>query len=140
MFFLFDAEALFFINNNESKIFPLGGGGEQSVGADGYGGFAALNGGASSLLIFGANETREQMDVGLNVGKAVLESVEVLLDEKSSGSEDGHLLAILDDVASGAQCEFSFAEANVTDNQTIHGFSGSEISYNFLPGALLVAG
>jgi len=139
-FFMADAEALFFVNDDEAKIMERDIGGEKAVGADDNINFAGGECGDSLFLLAGMNEAGEDGDAHGVFGHAFGDSVPVLLGEDGGGDEDSGLFAGHDGFKGGAQGDFGFAEADVAANEAVHGAGGFHVLLNFGNGAGLVGG
>ncbi|MNL42266.1 hypothetical protein D3C87_1647110 [compost metagenome] len=74
------------------------------------------------------------------IGKAVTETVVVLLGEQGGRHQDRHLATTMNGDERGAHGHFGLAEANVTAHQSIHRFGCEHVFAHGFDGGLLVGG
>ncbi len=135
-----DAEALFFVDDEEAEILELELLGEDGVGADEdvyLAGFCGLD--DDGFFLRGA-EAREHLDVDGEVGEALFEGLEVLEREDGGGGEDGDLFAILHGLEGGAHGDFGLAVADVAAEEAVHGLGGLHVGLDVDDGGELVVG
>ena len=114
--FMLDAEMLFFINDQQTKITELDLSGEQSMGADNNidAAFGQLLFGLFQFL--SSDKPRGMGDLQRQTFEAFDEILVVLAGQQGCGYNHGHLFSGIGRHKGGPQCHFGFAKANVTAN------------------------
>ena len=107
------AEAVFFIDDDETELLELQLFAEQLVGADEDVDAAVSGGIQRGFLLFGGLEARQHFDAHRPVGEAVAEVFVVLLGEQGGRHQHGDLLAILHSDEGGAHGNLGLAEADI---------------------------
>ena len=140
LFFGGDAEALLFVDYEQSEVFELDILGEDSVGADEDVDFAAMGASEGFVLLFAGAEAADHVDGDGEGGHAFDEGVVVLLGKDGSGYEEGDLLAVLNGFEGAAHGNFGFAEADIAAEELIHGLGFFHGGFELVGGGELVSG
>ena len=138
--FVADAEALFFVDDEQAEIGKFDVFGKNAVRADqdvDLAGFGFLQ--DFFLLLRGA-EAADHFDGDGEGREALLEGFEVLEGEHRGGREHGDLLVVADGFESGAHGDFSFAVADVAAEQAVHGLGRFHVADDVFDGLGLVFG
>ena len=139
-FFVFDAEALFFVDDEEAEVFEVDVLAEESVGTDDA---VDATGGEFGEVFqdFSVGEEATDLCDGYGVGRqAFAKGVVVLLAEYGGGNEDGGLFAGEDGFEDGSDGDFGFTESDVAANESIHGSGGFHVCFGGFDGGELVGG
>lgn len=139
-FFVADAEALFFVDDDQAEVLKADIGGDDAVGADEDIDFAAAEAGDDFALFGGAAEAAEHVDAHGEAGHAFDEALVVLQGEDGGGDEDGGLFAVHDGFEGGAHGDFGFAKADIAADEAVHGFGGLHVGFDGGDGGFLVGG
>lgn len=137
-FLMFDAEALFFVDNGEAEIFELDVFGDDPMGADDDIDVPGFEGSDGFPDFFGRGETAEHFDSHGVVGHPLAEGLPMLLGEDGGGDEDGDLFAAHDGFEGGANGDLGFAKADIAAEESVHGLFEFHVAFDFLDGADLV--
>ena len=135
---MFDAEALFLVDDDQAELLEGDGAGQQGVRADDQVDFAR---GQPRLDLFGflrGGEAREGADVHGEPGVAFGEGLRVLGDQQGRGHEDRNLVAVLDGFKGGAHGDFGLSVADVAGEQTVHGNGFFHVGLDLVDGDELV--
>jgi len=138
--FVTDAEALFFVDDQEAEVGELNVLGQDAVGADEDVDFTVFEVFEDLFGFLGVAETAELFDADGEGGEAALEALEVLEGEDGGGGENGDLFAIAEGLEGGAHGDFGFTEADVADNEAVHGHNGLHVALDVADGGELVLG
>ena len=130
--FVFDAETLLFIDDDEPEVSELHVIGEQSVRADDDVDFALRELGENFLGVPSGFEAGDRFDAEGVVAHAFAEGAFVLFSEDGGGDEDRDLLAEFDGFEGSADGDFGFAKAHVAADEAVHGLF---VSHVFLDGS-----
>ena len=139
-FLVFDAEALFFVDDDEAEVLEADIGAEDAVGADEdveAAGGEALEGLAD---LAGRFEAAEDVNDEGEVGEAFGEGAIVLFGEDGGGDEDGDLFSGFDGFEGSAEGEFGFAVADVAAEEAVQGAGLLHIEFDVSGGGDLVVG
>ncbi|MND85455.1 hypothetical protein D3C80_773820 [compost metagenome] len=135
-----NAEAVFFIDDQQPQIFPAQIALQQFVGTDDDV-YLTVDGIVHHLLLlFGATETRHHLDADRPGGEAVAEVVKMLLRQQGGWHQHRHLLAVFYRQEGGTHRHFGFAEADVATDQTIHGQGLAHVAQHGVDCLLLIWG
>ena len=137
---MLDAEALFFVDDDQAQIGELDIFGEQAVGADEDVKLAGTGAFKDFLDLSGGFETGNGFDEEGITGDALTHGFFVLLGQYRCGDEDCDLFSELDDLEGGAHGDFGFAVANVAAEEAVHGAGAGEVIFDFIGGFGLVLG
>ena len=138
--FVADAEALFFVDDEEAEIGKFDVFGEDAVSADediDFSGFGFLQ---DFFLLLRVAEAADHFDGDGERGEALLESFEVLEGEDGGGREHGDLFVIGDGFEGGAHGDFGFAVADIAAEQAVHGLGGFHVANDVFDGLRLIFG
>ena len=139
-FFVVDAEALLFIDDEQAEVLELEVFGEQAVRADEDVDLAVGDLFEDLFLLFRGAEAGDHLDVDGEVGEAALEGLVVLEGEDRGRREDGDLFGVLHGFECGAHGDFGFAVADVAAEQAVHGLGGLHVLLDVGDGGELVVG
>src|SRR5438132_126165 len=89
-----DAEALLFIDHDQSQIAKAYVPGKHAVRADHHVDLARFNSLHYVLLFFGGTKARKQLNLDGKRREALAESIEVLISQHRRWRQDGGLLAV----------------------------------------------
>ena len=120
-FLLGHAEALFFIDDQETQVLELDLLVEQAVGPDEDVDIAGQGPGQDIFLFFIRAEAVEDVDVDAEGTEAFHKGLEMLLRQDRRRHQDGDLLASCDGFEDGPHGHFSLAETDVAADQAVHG-------------------
>ena len=126
--FVADAEALFFVDDEQAEVGELDVFREDAVGADEDVDFAGFGFLQDFFLLLRGAEAADHFDGDGKRGEALLESFEVLEGEDGGGREHGDLLVVVDGFEGGAHGDFGFAVADVAAEQAVHGLRGFHVA------------
>ena len=138
--FVAHPEALLFIDDHQAEVAELQVFGEQPVRADHDVHFAGLDALDDLLLLPGAAEAAQHLDVDRERGEALLERLEVLEDEHRGRRQYHHLLVVAYCLEGGAHADFSFAVADIAAQQPVHRLAGFHVALDVAGGLELVFG
>ena len=111
--FVTHPEALLFVNDHQAEVAELQVFGEQPVRADHDVHFAGLDALDDLLLLLGAAEAAQHLDVDGKGGEALLEGLEVLEGEHCGRRQNDDLLVVAHRLERRAHTDFGFAVAHV---------------------------
>ena len=137
-FLVRDAEALFFIDNQQTQFFNLHIRREQAVGADNDIDLPFGQPVDDISLLLGGAKAGEHLHLYREGCQPLQEGVVMLLGQDSGGHQDGDLLAVHHGFESGAQGNFCFAIAHIAANQAVHRATVLHIALDFRQDAHLV--
>jgi hypothetical protein len=126
-FLVSDAEALFFVDDDEAQVFEGDVLLDEAMGADDDIDGARGEVAEDELLLVPGAEAGEEFDADGVIGHAFAEGVEVLLGEDGGGDKDSDLTAIDDGFEGCADGDFGFTEADVAADEAVHGARGFEV-------------
>ncbi len=135
-----DAEALFFVDDEQAEVLELDVFGKQAVGADEDVDLAGFDFLENDFLLLGGAEAGDHLNVNGELREAALECFEMLETEDGCGCKHGDLLAVLHGFEGGAHGDFSFAVAHVAAEEAIHGGGGFHVVLDGADGGELVVG
>ena len=127
-FFVADAEALFFVDDEQAEVGELDVFREYAVSADediDFAGFGFLQ---DFFLLLRVAEAADHFNGDGERGEALLESFEVLEGEDRGGRQHRDLLVVADGFEGGAHGYFRFAIADVAAEQAVHGLRGFHVA------------
>ena len=119
-FFVFYAEFLFFVDNDEAQVCEADIFAEQAVCADDDVYLSFANGGEYVVDFFVGFESAERFDTEWVAGEAAFEGSFVLFCEDGCWDEYGDLFAELCCFECGADGEFCFSESDVAADEPVH--------------------
>ena len=139
-FFLFDAEAVFLVNNYQTQIFKGNILGQQAVRADDNVAHAVFNLLDNFALLGFCLEAAEHLHVYGKARHALGESFVMLVGQNGGGHQHHYLFAAHDCVQGRAHGYFGFAKAHIADQDAVHGFVARKVAQDVLYGLRLPRG
>ena len=118
---MFDAESLFFVDDDQAQIEKLDVFGNQAMGPDHDIDLAAFHACDVFFHFLRRAKPAEFGDIERKFAHAFLEVLEVLFGEHGGRNEDPDLVAIFDRLESGPHRDFGFAESDIAAQQPVHG-------------------
>ena len=139
---LFDAEAVLFVDDDESEVIEFDGVLDEGVGADDDVGVAGDDGKEGVVFLSGGHVAGEGGDgeVDAGVGEEFGEAVSVLVGEDGGGGEEGALFAVFDGLEHGYEGDDGFAGADFALEEALHGVGGVEVGGDGVDDGLLAGG
>ena len=138
--FVADAEALFFVDDQQAEVGELEIFRQDAVRADEDVDFAGFGFLQNFFLLFRVAEAADHFDGDGERSEALLESFVVLEGEDGGGSEHGDLLVVADGLECCAHGDFCLAIADVAAQQAVHGLSGFHVAGDVVDGLGLIFG
>lgn len=133
-FFVFDAELLFFVDDEEAEVVEFKLVAKEGMGADDdfeLTRFEAIE----TVSSFGrGDESVEEADFEIESGESFGEAAVVLFAKDGGGAEEGDLFSGLSDLEGGADSDFSFAESDIAADEPVHGVVGFEVDFDIFDG------
>ena len=137
-FLVLHAEAMLFVDHDESKISKLDIGTKQPVRANHDVDLLLLELLHHDGLFLGCLEATHDFHGHGEVGQPIAEAARVLLGENRGGHQHGHLTTALHRFEGGPNGDLGFAVAHVAHEQAIHGTIALKVALNVFSGFALI--
>jgi len=138
--FVFDTEALLFIDDDEAEISKVDIFGADAMGANDEIDTAFADTFEDGLLLGIGLEAGEGFDAKGVTGESGFEGAFVLFGQDGGGDQDGDLFAKFAGLEGSADGEFGFAKAHIAADKAIHGPGAGHVAFDFREGGELVIG
>jgi hypothetical protein len=138
LLFVFDAEAVLLVDDDQAESRELHAGLKQAMRADHDVGLAGLQACHHLVYFLGGAEAGERLHAHRPVGEAIGECLIMLLRQQRGGYEHNDLLTRLRRDERGTQRHFGFAETHVAAHYSVHRTTAAEVFDHGVDGLSLV--